>query len=527
MTSENHPLFTSYNSNINSQEDIIDSRLQKRQQDFNNIEDFSQIKENTISSELSLGENSRNLIFKQKRLKHTIRPEITQSLKNNLSIPLDWYEQCLKTDFNINNLPQIFSNFKTNSDIKQKFLCLVGIRKLLLLENFPLQYLINEGIINLMIQILDLNSNPEFQFESILCLNYISTKASENDCYLIVKEGIKSIIKLLESEYDELRLETPLLVGNLVLDSSKIRNILIKEKIFDKLLIISGNTNNKNLIKNCTWAVSNFFRIKPLIAYDLAKKSIQIIAKNLLFLENDYDFLSDACFILCSITENYKQGIKDLMEYNILSKIIQFLDCNVTYVQITCLRLVGNIASGNANQTQKLIDLGLLEKLKKLIFNQKKSLRKESAWILSNIAAGTQKQVETLISENFLPIFEKSIKLDEREVKNECIWAVCNLTNTKDNFYVNKILEQNILEIIKMCLNMGEAKIVAVNLEALNNLLIFGKENEKNGINPVVEEIGRLGMFDILENLQTHPVEVVYEKVIKLLEQFFDIQYNE
>ena len=31
----------------------------------------------------------------------------------------------------------------------------------------------------------------------------------------------------------------------------------------------------------------------------------------------------------------------------------------------------------------------------------------------------------------------------------------------------------------------------------------------------------------ILENLQTHPVEVVYEKVIKLLEQFFDIQYNE
>ena len=104
---------------------------------------------------------------------------------------------------------------------------------------------------------------------------------------------------------------------------------------------------------------------------------------------------------------------------------------------------------------------------------------------------------------------------------------MCNLTNTKDNFYVNKILEQNILEIIKMCLNMGEAKIVAVNLEALNNLLIFGKKKKKNGINPVVEEIGRLGMFDILENLQTHPVEVVYEKVIKLLEQFFDIQYNE
>ena len=103
---------------------MIESRLFKRHQDFiNSDEDFTKIKESTMSSELSLGENSRNLIFKQKRLKHTIRPEITQSLKNNLSIPLDWYEQCLKTDFNINNLPQILSNFKTNSDIKQKFLC--------------------------------------------------------------------------------------------------------------------------------------------------------------------------------------------------------------------------------------------------------------------------------------------------------------------------------------------------------------------------------------------------------------------
>ena len=40
------------------------------------------------------------------------------------------------------------------------------------------------------------------------------------------------------------------------------------------------------------------------------------------------------------------------------------------------------------------------------------------------------------------------------------------------------------------------------------------EDNKLNEINPVVEEIGRLGMFDILENLQTHPVEVVYEKVI-------------
>ena len=69
MTTESLPLFSQYNSNVSSQEDTIESRLQKRQQDFLSTDDFSTIKENSMSNELSLGENSRNLIFKQKRLK--------------------------------------------------------------------------------------------------------------------------------------------------------------------------------------------------------------------------------------------------------------------------------------------------------------------------------------------------------------------------------------------------------------------------------------------------------------------------
>jgi len=31
-------------------------------------------------------------------------------------------------------------------------------------------------------------------------------------------------------------------------------------------------------------------------------------------------------------------------------------------------------------------------------------------------------------------------------------------------------------------------------------------------------------MFDVLESLQYHPVEVVYEKTIKLLENYFDTE---
>ena len=528
-SSEPSSLFSPYNSNtnMNSQEDIIESKFLKRHQEFINSENFSDIKESTMSSELSLGKNSRNLIFKQRRLKQNIiTQEITYSLKSKLSIPLDWFEECNKSNISISDISQIIPAFKNNSDIKQKYYGLVGLRKILLIPEVPIQDLLNEGIIQDLIQLLDLNSNPEFQYEALLCLSYITSKTNEEISFLIIKQGINKIIKIFDTSIDEIKVQTPLFIANLI-NTIKIRDLLIEEKIFDKILIVLSSTKQKQLIKNCTWAISNFFRIKPIMKYDIAKKCIKIIARNLLMLQEDFEFLSDACFILCFITENYKEGIKELMEFDILEIIIKLLECKVTYVQITCLRILGNIATGNANQTQKLIDLGLLNKLKITIFDSKKIIRKETAWILSNIAAGTQKQIETLISEDFLPIFEYVIKNDEYEVKKECIWAMCNLTSAKNPIFLKKILQQGILECLGQCLLIDEARNLAVALEALGNLLSYGKSYKINEANPVVEEIERLGMNDLLENLQKHPVEIVYEKTLRLLLEYFDVQYND
>lgn len=147
--------------------------------------------------------------------------------------------------------------------------------------------------------------------------------------------------------------------------------------------------------------MSSFFRVKPIPSYELVKKSIKMIARALVMLPKDTEFLSDACYMLSFMTEHYKDTIKDLLELEVIPNIIKCLDIDVQYIQLSCLRVVGNIASGNANQTQRLIEWNVLDYLKKTIFNQKKNIRKESAWIISNIAAGTQKQIETLISQNF------------------------------------------------------------------------------------------------------------------------------
>lgn len=90
---------------------------------------------------------------------------------------------------------------------------------------------------------------------------------------------------------------------------------------------------------------------------------------------------------------------------------------------------------------------------------------------------------------------------------------------------MEKILNDGILELICHCLKSNDAKYIAVSLEALGNLLSFGKSYYMlNGKNLIVKKIEELGMFDILENLQFHPVEIVYEKTIKLLEAYFETE---
>lgn len=66
-------------------------------------------------------------------------------------------------------------------------------------------------------------------------------------------------------------------------------------------------------------------------------------------------------------------------------------------IAIPCLRTIGNIVTGDDSQTQMAVDNGLVDALNEIITHQKKTVRKESCWVLSNITAGTPEQVQSCI----------------------------------------------------------------------------------------------------------------------------------
>ena len=59
-------------------------------------------------------------------------------------------------------------------------------------------------------------------------------------------------------------------------------------------------------------------------------------------------------------------------------------------------------------------------------------------------------------------------------------------------------------------------------VEILGNILGFAKK--KGELNNLLSEIEKIGMVDILDNLQVHQDQTIYEKTIQILDTYFEIE---
>lgn len=517
-------LFLNDNNNSqNNQELQMDSKFQIRQEQFAQDENFSKIKESTMSKELTLSQDNRNKIFLQKRLHKKNNIESKESLLNSLSIPKDIYEKLISEEIQPSDFSKIINLFNSEN-IDDKFKGLIGIRKLLSMASQPpIQEIIDLKIVPELIKLLD-NSPNEFIYEAIWSLTNIAAGNPDQANTILIYGGIPKILNLLDSNIEEIKSQTIWLVANLMDESSKIRNTLIEQKVFDKILTILASTNKENYINLSTWAISNFFRIKPAPSYEISYKAFKIIARVIMIYETtNVEFITDACFILSVMTKNYKEFTKEIIDINLLPNIIKFLDIDNKGVIMTSLRIIGNIASeDNPNLTQKLIDSNILDKLKYTLFNQNLGIRKESAFIISNLAAGTQKQIQYLIQQNFLQILYKVFKNDLPKVQKEVIYGIGNLSSVEDEQYMKKLIDDGILIFVYESMKIDDPQFIALSLEILGNILSFSKKN--GNLKNILIEIEKIGMTDLLENLQVHKDQIIYEKTIQILDTYFETE---
>ena len=111
---------------------------------------------------------------------------------------------------------------------------------------------------------------------------------------------------------------------------------------------------------------------------------------------------------------------------------------------------------------------------------------------------------------------------DDVDIKREAIWAVSNATSqaTPDQF--KKRVDKGIIGALCSVLSFQDARVLAVALEGLENILKDGQVIlDANGDNPYAMKLELDGGIEKLEALQMHPNHQIYDRTVKILEKYF------
>ncbi|KAF4533555.1 hypothetical protein B566_EDAN001041 [Ephemera danica] len=308
------------------------------------------------------GRDIENMRSKRKEVTIELRKSKREgqlSKKRNLDVEEDGEDQAMdaaagdsnairpdSTSIDIESFPGFLASLKEEfSDPLKTVIALRGIRKLLSQEGkHPISFMVEAGVIPLLIKFLHSRAGPGMQYEATWSLTNIASGASEHTMAVVNAGAVPKLVALLSSHNEEVKHQAVWALGNIAGDGYETRDLNPPPNFEQALLCLPV----LNMALQCP---------------DLEVKVIdQDIVPNLVPMLN---------------SEHVKQ-------------------------LIPAIRAVGNIVSGNDAQTDTVIEAGGLPLLIHILSNHNHHIVKEATWALSNVTAGNITQIQAAISAGLL-----------------------------------------------------------------------------------------------------------------------------
>ena len=221
-----------------------------------------------------------------------------------------------------------------------------------------------------------------------------------------------------------------------------------------------GNSRQRQptyeFVKTAVWTLSNLCRTKPEPALEYVVDALPVL-RHVLSESYKTDLVSrcgqtevelaavhaDGLWAISYLTDTRDDvGLDVVMSGLDVPRLVAFASVtNMIESPAVCssaTRVLGNIASGDANATEKLVTAGGVAALSALLAHpngwarKSKTTRKEAAWALSNVAAGDETQVQAVLDDELaLKVMTQILGSDDEDVdlKKECFFALSNLVS--------------------------------------------------------------------------------------------------
>lgn len=147
------------------------------------------------------------------------------------------------------------------------------------------------------------------------------------------------------------------------------------------------------------------------------------------------------------------------------------------------LNVVGNIITGDDEQTDYMLSLNILPKLNAKLNGHRMNVSKEAMWIISNITAGTVEQVQKIYDSNTINHVLNILKggtggSNDEGVVKEGIYAVCNITDRGSEEQIDILVQRGLISILGRLLACSNAAMAVVMLESLDRIFKLSKSAE-------------------------------------------------
>jgi hypothetical protein len=242
---------------------------------------------------------------------------------------------------------------------------------------------------------------------------------------------------------------------------------------------------------------------------------------------NDAEVLTDSCWALSYLSDGQSDAINAVIQAGVCQRLIELLQHPSPTVQTPALRAVGNIVTGDDTQTQVILQAGVLPMLGGLLTHAKKAIRKEACWTISNITAGNRDQIQAVIDNGLIPPVINLLATADFDVKKEAAWVISNATCGGTPAHLEYLIECGCIKPMVDLLSVSDAKVIGVALESLGNMLKLGKQKQEElgtAENIVAGLIEQADGLQKIEQLQEDATEDVYQKAMKLLENYFPLE---
>lgn len=479
----------------------LEARLNSRQKAFMQVPDIAEVKKRREEHE--------------EELRKSRRYDLASKRRNLISLP----------DSGLLDLSTIQ---RMISEGAEPLSAASGLRKLLSIKiDPPIQHVIDAGLLPQLLAWMQRTDLPALQYEACWALTNIASGSHANAEALVLRGVVPLIYALLESSDADVREQAAWLTANITGDSAQLRDVILQTSGLARLLKVMGDSPRPSLAKVTIWAVSNLCRGKPAPEYAVIRPALPYLSAMILGLE-DKEVLKDCLWAISKMCEGEESRIQDLLDTGLLPRLMVLTGSEHVRVAHPALRCVGNVAAGSAGQTEKLVQAGLLDRLTNLLKSTKPAVRKEAAWISSNISVGPNSHIQALLLSPLFPTLLSQLPLESPDIQTEILYALTNTALSDLSDAPLFLLQQGLIPAVKQVLDTSTSpKVIQNTLELTKALLEAGKKyflEGIDGVNKVCGEVEKAGLLGKLEELQKHPNEGIYRKVVWILEHYFETE---